>query len=75
MNISIQYKNVTTLYTIKNIKVTVKPRGVCYKNGSPGKTTEPIYIKQSVDEYKKNDLWCIQDNILQLIFKLIFLWL
>ena len=50
-------------------------RGVCYKNGSPGKTTGQIYVKQSVDEYKKNDLWCIQDNILQLILKHIFLWL
>ena len=39
-----------------DLKVTVNPRGLCYKNSSPGKTTGPIYIKQIVDEYKMNDL-------------------
>ena len=38
------------------IKVTVKDRGMCYNKSSPGKTTEPIDIKQIEDEYKMNDL-------------------
>ena len=37
------------------IKVTVKARGLCYKKSSPGKTTEPIDIKQTEDEYKIKD--------------------
>ena len=37
-------------------KVTVKARGLCYNKSSPGKTTEPVGIKQIEDEYKMNDL-------------------
>ena len=45
------------------LKVTVKSRGLCHNNSFPGKTTEPIYIKQTVDEQKMNDLLCIKGNI------------
>ena len=31
-------------------KVTVKARGLCYNKSSPGKTSEPIDIKQIEDE-------------------------
>ena len=40
----------------KVLKVTVKARGLCNNKSSPGKTTEPIDIKQNEDEYKMNDL-------------------
>ena len=39
-----------------HFKVTVKARGLCYNKSSPGKTTEPIDIKQIEDEYKMNEL-------------------
>ena len=38
------------------LKVTVKPSGPRNKNGSPDKTTELIYTKQIVDEYKIKNL-------------------
>ena len=52
-----------------------KPRGLCCKIGSSDITSEPIYIKQIVDEFKINDLKCWQGNILNLIFKHLIIWL
>ena len=46
-NISFQC---TTLNAKELLKVTVKARGLCYNKSSPGKTTEPIDIKQIEDE-------------------------